>query len=239
MITAIREQLLGLAEEDYKKFSENLLPGVEGVLGIRMPVLRQIAKEITRGNWREYLDEAAQEITVDSLHEEIMLQGLVLGYAKMEREERVIYLDDFVPKIQNWAVCDSCTMGFKFMQKEPEFWHSYIIKYLESDEEFKLRFLLISLLAHFIDEKHIAEILDICNNIRNDGYYVKMGVAWLVSVCYVKFPEETERFLKMNHMDDFTHNKSIQKIRESYRVSREDKDRLTLLKRKVKPTDKE
>lgn len=231
MVTTIRERLLKMAEEDYKKFSENLLPGVKGVLGIRIPKLRQLAKEIARGDFRTYLNEAATEITLESFHEEIMLQGLVIGCAAMEREERVRYLDSFIPKIQNWAVCDTCTMSFKFMQKEPDFWYFYLLKFRTSTEEYELRFLVVALLAHYIDEKHIAEILNICNNIRHDGYYVKMGTAWLVSVCYIKFPKETGLFLEKNCMDDFTHNKSIQKIRESYRVSREEKDRLNLLKR--------
>ena len=83
-----------------------------------------------------------------------------------------------------------------------------------------------------MDADHIDEILEYCGRIRHDGYYTKMGVAWTVQVCYVKFPEKTRRFLEHDSMDDFTHNKAIQKIRESYRVSREEKEELNLLKRK-------
>ena len=161
-----------------------------------------------------------------------MLQGLVLGYAKMDREERTEYLEEFVPKITNWAVCDSCVNSYKFMQKDPDYWFDYLKKYQKSDEEFRLRFMIVAMMSHFVDEPHIDEILRICSTVRNDGYYTKMGVAWALQVCYVKFPEKTKALLKDNQMDDFTHNKAIQKIRESYRVSREEKEELNQLKRK-------
>lgn len=231
-VEEIRNRLKNLAEEDYKAFNQNLLPGVEHVLGVRIPALRMIAKEIAKEEFRTYLDEAETKINESSYHEELTIQGLVLGYAKMNKEERAAYLDAFVPKISNWAICDTSTMNLKFMQKEKDYWYSYLMRYRESESEFELRFLLVALLAHFVDAEHIDEILQICDTTQHEGYYVKMAAAWLISVCYVKFPEETERFLENNQMDDFTHNKSIQKIRESFRVSKEDKDRLNQLKRK-------
>ena len=100
MIENIRMRLEQLSEEDYKKFNENLLPGTEHVLGVRMPKLRTLAKEVAKEDFRTYLDEAHEKISADqgSYHEEIMLEGLVIAYAKMELEERFFYLDRFVPK---------------------------------------------------------------------------------------------------------------------------------------------
>lgn len=232
MVEEIRKKLHELSEEDYKTFNQKLLPGVEHVLGVRLPAMRKLAKEVAKGDFRSYLDEAAEKIGADSIHEEIMLQGLVLGYVKMDREERTEYLEEFVPKITNWAVCDSCVNSYKFMQKDPDYWFDYLKKYQKSDEEFRLRFMIVAMMSHFVDESHIDEILRICSTVRNDGYYTKMGVAWALQVCYVKFPEKTKALLKDNQMDDFTHNKAIQKIRESYRVSREEKEELNQLKRK-------
>lgn len=232
MVEEIRKILHELSEEDYKTFNQKLLPGVEHVLGVRLPAMRKLAKEVAKGDFRSYLDEAAEKIGADSIHEEIMLQGLVLGYVKMDREERTEYLEEFVPKITNWAVCDSCVNSYKFMQKDPDYWFDYLKKYQKSDEEFRLRFMIVAMMSHFVDESHIDEILRICSTVRNDGYYTKMGVAWALQVCYVKFPEKTKALLKDNQMDDFTHNKAIQKIRESYRVSREEKEELNQLKRK-------
>ena len=231
-VSEIKERLLNLAEDDYKEFNQKLLPGVEHVIGIRLPAMRKLAKEAAAGDFRSYLKEAREAVGPDSFHEEIMMQGLILGYAKMEREERAAYLDEFVPKIKNWAVCDSCVTGYKFMEKEPEYWFGYLRKYRDSREEFELRFMIIAMMSHFADNVHIDDILRFCNEIRNDGYYTKMGIAWAVQVCYVKFPEKTRAFLKTDEMDDFTHNKAIQKIRESCRVSREEKEELNLLKRR-------
>lgn len=231
-VEAIRERLFSFAEEDYKEFNRKLLPGVEHVIGIRLPAMRKLAREAAKEDFRSYLDEARNAVGTDSFHEEIMMQGLVLGYAKMAREERAVYLDEFVPKIGNWAVCDSCVTAYKFMEKEPEYWFNYLLKFRDSREEFELRFMIVAMMSHFVDEAHIDEILRCCNEIRHDGYYTKMGVAWTVQVCYVKFPEKTRHFLETDTMDDFTHNKAIQKIRESYRVSREEKEELSLLKRR-------
>lgn len=95
----IREKLYELAETDYKEFNQKLLPGVENIIGIRLPAMRSLAKETAKGDFRSYLDEAKEKITFASIHEEIMMQGLVIGYAKMSREERKARLDEFVPKI--------------------------------------------------------------------------------------------------------------------------------------------
>lgn len=227
----VRERLLSLAEEDYREFNMKLLPGVERVMGVRLPAVRKVAKQIAKGDFRAYLDEAQKEITTDSFHEEIMAQGLVLGYAKMNTQERRAYLDEFVPKIQNWAVCDSCVNSFDFMAKEPQYWFEYLKGYMDSEEEYEIRFMVVSMMSHFIDEEHIDEILKIFGGVHHDGYYAKMGNAWAISMCYVKFPQKTRKFLENDTLDDFTHNKAIQKIRESYRVSKEEKEDLKTLKR--------
>ena len=196
-----------------------------------LPALRKIAKETAKSNYSEYLNEAGTMLGEASYHEEFMVWGLVIAYIKADRSEVERHLDEFVPKINNWAVCDSCVTSYKFMQKESDFWFDYVKKYAESKNEFELRFMIVSLMSHFLDKEHIDEILTICGKIDHDGYYVKMGNAWALSVCYVKFPEKTRAFLEKDTLDDFTHNKAIQKIRESYRVSKEEKEQLTCLKR--------
>ena len=233
MIAEIKMCLEQIAEEDYKKFNENLLPGTEHVLGVRMPKLRTLAKEVAKEDFRTYLDEAHEKISADqsSYHEEIMLEGLVIAYAKMELEERFFYLDRFVPKIHNWAVCDCCSNTYKFMEKYQEESFAYIDKYLHSQREYELRFGIVSLLDHFMNDTYIDQVLAICECTRHEGYYVKMAVAWTLSICYVKYPAKTRMLLEKNTMDDFTHNKTIQKIRESYRVRKEEKEELKKLKR--------
>ena len=120
------------------------------------------------------------------------------------------------------------------MKKNQEEWFSFLEPYLNSSQEYEIRFAVVCLLDFFVQEAFIDRILNCFSDIHHEGYYVKMAVAWAVSVCYVKFPEKTEDFLLKNTLDDFTHNKAIQKIRESYRVSKEEKERLNQWKRKEK-----
>ena len=117
------------------------------------------------------------------------------------------------------------------MKKDQEEWFAFLKTYAVSGKEYEIRFALVAMLDYFINEEYIDQVLEILGQVRHEGYYVKMAAAWAVSICYVKFPEKTEGFLKKDLLDDFTHNKSIQKIRESYRVSKEDKERLKTLRR--------
>lgn len=229
-IQEIRADLLSLVDEEYRKFHGGLLPGTENILGVRIPRLRELAKRIAKENWQEYLDAAPRES-----YEEIMLQGMVIGYAKMAEEERMRRLDAFVPQIDNWAVCDCCLSTYKFMAKNPALWHDYLLQQIEQDTEFSIRFGVVGLMDYFITETYIDELLSIFDGISHEGYYVKMGVAWAVSMCFVKFPRQTELFLADNHLDAFTQNKSIQKIRESYRVPRETKETLKKYKKPNTP----
>jgi 3-methyladenine DNA glycosylase AlkD len=223
----IRERLLDLAEEDYRKFSSSLIPGEDKLLGVRLPHLRGLAKEIAKGEWREYLANAQNEY-----YEEIMLQGMVIGYVKASPEEILKYTECFIPKISNWGVCDSFCTGLKLTKKHPEMVWNFILPYLKSGKEFEVRFAVIMMLDHFIDDDHIDLVIAGLDQVHHEGYYVKMGVAWAVSVCFVKYPEKTMAYLKNCSLDDFTFNKSLQKILESYRVDQESKAAIRNMKRK-------
>jgi hypothetical protein len=165
--------------------------------------------------------------------EETMLQGMTLGYVKSDFAGIRPYLDAFLPKIKNWSVCDSTCASLKIASKEPEAVLEYLLPYLRSDEEFFIRFGVVMLLDHFITEDYIDLVLEEMDKIHQDAYYVKMAVAWNLSVCFVKFRDKTLSYLRTNHLDDWTYNKTIQKIRESYRVTKEDKEMLLKMKRKA------
>lgn len=227
MNQTIRERIFDRAEEEYKKFQSNLIPGEDRLLGVRLPYLRELAKEIAREDWREYLNTAE-----DEYYEEIMLQGLVIGYAKTSPEETLQSTARFVPKITNWGVCDSFCTGLKLAKKHPQMVWDFIQPYLRSGKEFEIRFAVIMMLAHFISDPYIDQVISSLDKIHHEGYYVKMGVAWAISVCFVKYPEKTMSYLKNCSMDDFTYNKSLQKIVESYRVDQESKEIIRSMKRK-------
>ncbi len=230
----VREQLEQMAEPDYKEFNGKLLPGISNILGVRLPKLRVLAKQIAKDDPLAYLEEMNKADWRDSdafYYEEKMLYGLTAGYARMDDKDRRIWLDAFVPLIDNWGVCDSCCMTYKWMKKKPDYWWDYLNQWIETGKEFEIRFALVCMLAHFVDEAYIQEIFEVCSRIRSEGYYARMAEAWLVSVCFAKFPEETYEFLRNDRMDDFTHQKSIQKTCESYRVSKEWKARIRELRR--------
>lgn len=225
----IRNLLNNLAEDKYKAFQHNLIPNVTNVLGVRIPELRKIAKDISTNNWKSFV-ENEDKVSF----EEIMLEGFVIGYAKTDIDESLKYIEKFIPKINNWAVCDSCVTGFKFTKKNMPKVLDFTKLYLNSEKEFEVRFAVIMLLSFYITEEYIDEVLFLLNKVSNRAYYVQMAIAWAVSVCFVKFPERTESFLLNNTLDDFTHNKSIQKITESFRVVNTDKIRIKKLWRKKK-----
>jgi len=213
-------------DDNYQKFSSSLIPGCNKMIGVRLPVIRKLAKDIVKENDIEtYLKDASNET-----FEEIMLQGLVIGYSKLEIEQVITYCKSFVPKINNWSICDSFCNSLKISKKSPDQMWNYITSYKESTNEYELRFMIVMCLSHFLNKKYINEIFEILNNINSNDYYVEMSIAWLLSVCYIKYPEETLEYLKNCSISTFCYNKSLQKILESYRVS--DKDKITIRKLK-------
>ena len=223
----IKEQLLQLAADGNKEFAQSLQPGVPNVLGIRVPQLRGLAREIARGDWKIYIKGA------DTYYmEERLLTGLVIAYIKgITLEERFSLIRHWVTQINSWAVCDSVCSTLKPDKEGREAWWQFIESYMQSSDEYGIRFGVVMALCHFVDAAHLARLFRLFGAIRHEGYYVKMAVAWAVSVCYVKFPSETYDFLAQGHLDTFTHNKAIQKTCESYRVSGEEKGRVRALRR--------
>jgi 3-methyladenine DNA glycosylase AlkD len=223
----IREQIFELADEEYRKFQSTLCPGCTNILGVRVPLLRNLAKDIARGDWREYLENAENDY-----FEEVMLQGMVIGYAQAETEELLGYIKAFVPKIDNWAVCDSFCTGLKFTKKNRDIVWENLLLHLSSKEEFEIRFGTVMLLNYYVEDDYIYRVLQLLDGIKHEGYYVKMAVAWALSICYIKFPGKTMGYLMQNALDDFTFNKSLQKITESLRVDKETKTLIRGMRRK-------
>lgn len=119
----IREQLESLAEPDFQQFMAKLIPNVkpEKIIGVRTPILRKIAKQIAKEDWRFYLEEYPAES-----YEEIMLQGMVIGYIKEDFGEVLKQVERFLPKIDNWGICDSFCAGLKQTKKEPEIGRAHV-----------------------------------------------------------------------------------------------------------------
>lgn len=223
-------RLRELAEPSLQAFASTIIPGAVNILGVRTPRLRALAREICREDWRAWLSLAAEDS-----HEETVLQAMVICEARMEPEERLELVGSFIPKITNWATCDVFCAGLKDARKYPERYWDFIQPCLHDSREFHIRFGVVMMLAHFIKEPYLERILSLLDGIRHEGYYVKMAVAWALSVCFIKFPERTLRYLQNNHLDDETFSKALRKIIDSFRVNRETKDVIRSLRRKAPP----
>ena len=185
-----------------------------------------MAKEIIKNDAKGFL-----AVAQDDTHEERMLQGLVIAGMRCPEAERMEHLGTFIPKIDNWAVCDVTCGSLKSAAKNREAYWTFLAPYLASKREFEVRFAVVLLLSHFIVPEWIGRVLAVLADISQEGYYVKMAVAWAISVCFVKFREETLLLLENGVLDDFTQNKAIQKCCESFRVSDSDKALLRGMKR--------
>lgn len=220
-------KLYSLQDLKYKEFQSKLIIS-DKLIGVRTPELKRIAKVIARSNYLKFFKENRHE-----LYEENLVHGLILGYLKLEFDELKPLVDKFIPYIDNWAVCDMTVANLKVYKKNKtkDIVFNEIKKYISDDNPWINRFGYVLLLEYFIEEKYIDEIFEFCSNYK-DHYYVKMAIAWLISMCYVKYKGRTLTFLKKHKLDVWTHNKAIQKIIESYRVADEDKKMLRGLKRK-------
>lgn len=223
----IKNKLIELSDIKYKEFHGGLCPGTNNILGVRVPILRNYAKELLK---QYSLKELIQEID-NKFYEEIMLEGMLIGLSKKESWEYIQEcIKNYISKIDNWALCDVFCAGLKITQKkEKEMWE-LIQTYLHSTKEFEIRFGIVMILDYYIKEEYLEQDFKIFDNVLKKDYYAKMAVAWAISICLIKYYDETIRYLKHCKLDNFTYQKSIQKAIESFRITREQKVFLRMLK---------
>lgn len=215
LVNQIRERLFALSEPEFQKFSAALIPGEERMLGVRLPALRALAKEIARSDgWADYLAAAPRDY-----FEEIMLRGMIIGAVRISPEERISRIQAFIPEIDSWSICDSFCAGLKFTVKNREAVFSFVRPYCGSKKEFEARFGYVMLLDFFLTEEYIDAVLSLVSSFSHPAYYAKMAVAWLLATALAKFPSQAMHCLKTAPLDDFTYRKTIQKALESFRVS--------------------
>ena len=224
----IKQRLINESEKDFQKFSASLIPNINNVLGVRLPKLRKIAKEIYKsGEWEEFLNSSDFQYM-----EETMLKGMVIGLVKQPPDKILELVKNFIPEINNWSVCDCFCSGLKFVKDNKELVWNFIQPYFKSKNEYDIRFAYVILLSYYIDINFIDKALKIIDGFKDKRYYTKMAVAWALSICYIKFPEKTLEYLKISKLDNWTYNKGIQKICESLRVDKSTKTMLKSMKKK-------
>ena len=218
----IQSRLLSLADTDYRDFSSALIPNCENMLGVRLPQLRAIAKEIAKSDCvQEFLNKNKFEY-----FEEKMLQGMVIGYLQTPFDKHLDLVKNFVPKIDSWSVCDSFVCGLKFFKKDKIAVWNFLQKYLASKDEFELRFGVVSLMDYFCDEEWFERAIDKLLTLYSEFYYAQMGIAWAISVFLAKFYDRTFTKLLDKTPSEVILKRSVQKACESLRLTKEQKQKL-------------
>ena len=221
------EYLISIKDEKYKEFHNSLvLNSKYEMIGIRLPSMRKIAKEISKTDIEEFL-----KYSQNKYYEEVMIQGLVISRIKDE-ELFYKYFKRHIKKIDNWALCDTFCNSIKIVRKYESKYFSEAINLALSEEEFISRVGLIMILNHFINDDNLDTIFDLLNKINSDKFYINMAESWLICELYTKYKDETFKFIKSNNLNKFTLNKAISKIHDSFRVSDEDKKILNDFRRK-------
>lgn len=255
MLITIQNTLLEMAEPDYRCFSSKLLPGVDNILGVRLPKIRKYAKVVWKEYGSAYLEETLNSKRQESM-EEILLQGMIIGNLRDKIKEKQgitleqiqQYIRSYVPKINNWSSCDSFCAGLKIAKEYPVQMWDFLQDYLVSGRDYDIRFGIVMIINYYIQDEYLERLFPIFNKIGTayttvsekdvpDSYYVEMALAWAISICYVYYPERTMEYLKQMQtentiLNDFVYNKALQKITESHCVSPEAKAVIRKMKRR-------
>lgn len=188
-----------------------------------IPEARKLSKRIAKDNYKEFLDKDP----LDSF-EIKMIHAFVIGYAKDDIKILIKYFEDFIPYVDDWAINDALCQNFKITKKYHKDVWNMLINYKSSYIDFEVRVVAVMLLTYYLTDEYINEVLEVLNNLHLVGYYSKMGVAWALATATArdKYPIQIKKYMESNEnkLDDWTYNKTLQKIRESFRVSDEIKE---------------
>lgn len=194
---------------------------------IRMPAVRKLAREAAKGDWRVLMDDARFET-----YEEMLVLGLAIAYAKVPFVDKLAYLRRLLPKLDSWGLTDSIVPTLKIREPEREAAWAFTLECLADEKEYTIRFGIILLLDYFLTPEKIPQTAQLLTAIRDERYYVHMAVAWCLAEMAVHDYDRVETILKSDALDTFTHNMTIRKMGESYRITPEQKAAVKALRRK-------
>ena len=197
--------------------------------GISVPELRKYAKRIANDECETFLkcnDYESFELR--------LLHAFVIGYAKSDIAVLLKYVEAFIPYVDSWQVCDSLCQNFKIARRHPKTVWDFLMQYKDSESEFESRIVSVMLLSHYLNDAYIDDVIAVLDVLKTNDYYSQMGVAWAIATVMAKYPEKCLEYLssKTCHLNTITYNMSIRKMRESFRVSDEVKERVKGMVRK-------
>ena len=216
------DYLVSLEDKKYREFHRSIVGHTNlKLIGIRVPKLRSIAREISKGNVDEFLKRIG-----NTYYEEVMIYGFVLANSEEEYIDR--YLMDYIKKVDNWAICDSFVSSLKIINKKMGKYWMYFTSLIDLNSEFQTRTSIVVFMNYYLCDNYIDRVLNIVSNIRTDYYYINMSISWLLSVAIINYQDKVIDILKSKKLSKFVQNKTISKIQDSYRVSKEIKDLVKL-----------
>ena len=223
----IEKELLELQDKKYKDFQSKLVPNIDSnnIIGIRTPELRNYAKKLFKSNdFESFLEELPHHY-----YEENLLHFFVISMIK-DFDECVKRVIEFLPYVDCWPVCDQASP--KCFSKNHDSLLPYIKNWLKSKETYTIRFGIRMLMNEYLDKDYKPEYLELVSKVKSEEYYVNMMKAWFFATALAKQYTSTLPYIENNKLDTWTHNKTIQKAVESYRIIEEQKEYLKSLKRK-------
>lgn len=248
-VARIRAELENHQDQAYRAFMIKCNPESAHSIGVRIPIIRTLAKNLIKGDYRAYLDAPSSQ---KEYFEEKTLEGVLIATAPLSADERLKYLKNFVPRISDWCVCDTTCLSFRRVIPQ-EISHDRawdFIKKYEHGTEFERRFMLVMMLTHFIETEYLLDIFLTLDNLANLEkqparhethnaknnsahlpHYTHMAAAWLLAEIIIKDRDAAFSYLSRSKLPTKTFNKAIQKACESYRVSPRDKKLLRAMKR--------
>ena len=222
---SITEQLFALQNIDYKQFHSKLMPTInpDVIIGVRTPELRKLAKQLDKSTDVELF---MQELP-HRYYEENNLHGFLIESIK-EFDACIAALNQFLPYVDNWATCDM--MSPKVMKTDLPELYEWVKVWIASGETYTVRFGVNMLMKYYLDETFLPEYPALVASIQSEEYYVKMVVAWYFATALAKQYDAVLPYIEEHRLDAWTHNKTIQKAVESYRILPEQKLYLKTLK---------
>ena len=221
----LHRKLYDLQDLKYRDMQIKIIPTVEpeSVIGVRTPELKSIAKDILKdGNYKGFLEELPHRY-----FEENQLQAFIISGIK-DLNECMEELETFLPYVDNWATCDQ--MSPKIFKKHKDVLFSHIKEWVNSEKTYTVRFGVGMLMEHFLDDDFDPLYPELVAKLRSEEYYVNMMIAWYFATALAKQYESSIPFIVEKRLDDWTHNKAIQKSLESRRITEEQKLYLKSLK---------
>ena len=220
----IRNRLMDLKDEKYKEFNSKLIPNIDEslVIGVRVPLLRKLEKELRTEDLGDWLSDLPHRYL-----EENTLHGIVISNMKSQ-EDCLLRLEEFLPYIDNWATCD--IINPKILAKDKDGFLYCIKSWISSEHIYTSRFGMEMLMSYFLDDEFKEEYLELPARVKSEEYYLNMMIAWFFATALAKQWESAIVYLENNRLSKWTHNKTIQKAIESYRISPEQKEYLRGLK---------